>query len=173
LNATDNASLPYPQSLNLYSYVQNNPLSHTDPNGHCDVDGEHHNWLWCAAHSLQFKETKKETAAREHRFTLAEIVSWYRSKQRSLEGSGVSLVDIRERDSGQKPAAAADFNGANIMGRINGWVSEEFDFEAVRVSDGKDIFWRHVNVSAVDELEDAYADFLRNMHNPEVGSSLS
>jgi len=29
------ASLPYPQSLNLYSYVQNNPLSRTDSDGHC------------------------------------------------------------------------------------------------------------------------------------------
>lgn len=48
------------------------------------------------------------------------------------------------------------------MGRINGWVSGEFDFEALRVSDGKDIFWRHVKVSVVgDELEDAYADFIR------------
>jgi RHS repeat-associated protein len=29
------ASLSDPQSLNLYSYVQNNPLSRTDPDGHC------------------------------------------------------------------------------------------------------------------------------------------
>jgi hypothetical protein len=58
------ASLPYPQSLNLYSYVQNNPLSRTDPNGHCDVDREHHNWVWCAAHAAGFTETKKEYQAR-------------------------------------------------------------------------------------------------------------
>ena len=102
----------------------------------------------------------------EYPLRLAEIVSWYRSKQRSLEGSGASLVDIRERDGGPKPAAAADFNGANSMGRINGWVSGEFDFEAIRVSDGKDIFWRHVDVSAVDELESAYADFLQILLQP-------
>jgi RHS repeat-associated protein len=58
------ASLAYPQSLNLYSYVQNNPLSHTDPDGHCDVGGEHH-WGWCLWHTLGFYETKKETTARE------------------------------------------------------------------------------------------------------------
>src|SRR5271170_6151286 len=57
------ASLPYPQSLNLYSYVQNNPLSKTDPNGHCDVDGEHHGGLWCFAHALGLTETKKELHA--------------------------------------------------------------------------------------------------------------
>jgi RHS repeat-associated protein len=61
------ASLPYPQSLNLYSYVQNNPLSRTDPNGHdpCTVDGENHGSVWCWAHRHGFVETKKETAARE------------------------------------------------------------------------------------------------------------
>jgi hypothetical protein len=99
--------------------------------------------------------------------TVAEIVSWYRSKQPSLEGSEISLVDVRERDSGPKPAAAADFDGPGTMGRIDGWVSGEFDFHVLRVSDGKDIFWRHVDVSAVGELESAYADFLRTLHNPE------
>ncbi|MGH9643999.1 MAG: RHS repeat-associated core domain-containing protein, partial [Terriglobales bacterium] len=58
------ASLPYPQSLNLYSYIQNNPLRSTDPTGHCAVDGEIH-WGWCVWHDLGFYETKKETAARE------------------------------------------------------------------------------------------------------------
>src|SRR5580700_3231938 len=33
-----------PQSMNLYSYVRNNPLSHTDPDGHdvtiCDNNGK-------------------------------------------------------------------------------------------------------------------------------------
>jgi hypothetical protein len=99
----------------------------------------------------------------QYLLTLGEIVSWFRSKQRFLEGSIISLVDIRQRDCGPKPAAAADFDGPNTMGRINGWVSGEFDFEATRVPDGKDIFWRRVDVSAVDELETAYADFLRKM----------
>jgi hypothetical protein len=84
------------------------------------------------------------------------------TKQRSLEGAGVSLVNIQGRDTRPKPAASADFNGANTMGRINGWVSGEFDFEALRVSDGKDILGRHIKVSVVgDELEVAYADFLQ------------
>jgi hypothetical protein len=106
-----------------------------------------------------------------HVLTLAEIVSWYRSKQRSLADSSVSLVGIRER-SEHLPAAAADFDGANTIGRIDGWASGAFDFHVLRASDGKDIFWRHADVSSVDELEDAYADFLRNMHNPK-GASLS
>jgi len=58
-------SLPYPQSLNLYSYVQNNPLRFTDPLEHepCTVDGENYATLWCWAHG--WVETKAEKAARE------------------------------------------------------------------------------------------------------------
>jgi hypothetical protein len=97
--------------------------------------------------------------------TLAEVVSWFRSKQNLLVGSAVSLAGIRERTD-YLPAAAADFDGPGTIGRINGWVSGAFDFEALRVSDGKDIFWRHVDVSTVDELETAYADFLQILHNP-------
>ena len=36
--------------------------------------------------------------------------------------------------------AVADFDGADAMGRISGWVSGDFDFEVVRLSDGKDLF---------------------------------
>jgi RHS repeat-associated protein len=52
-----------PQSLNLYSYTKNNPTTLRDPNGHCDVDGEHHGWVWCAAHAIGITETQKEQAA--------------------------------------------------------------------------------------------------------------
>jgi RHS repeat-associated protein len=34
------ATMDDPQSLNLYSYVRNNPLSRTDPDGHCDSNGQ-------------------------------------------------------------------------------------------------------------------------------------
>lgn len=98
--------------------------------------------------------------------TVAKIVSWYRSKQRSLEGSGLSIVRIREGDSGPKPGTSADFDGLGALGQISGWVSGEFDFHVLRVADGKDIFWRHLDVYTVDDLEDKYADFLCNLQNP-------
>jgi len=34
------ATMSDPQSLNLYSYVRNNPLSRTDADGHCDSNGQ-------------------------------------------------------------------------------------------------------------------------------------
>jgi len=36
------AKLDDPQSLNLYSYVRNNPLSRTDPDGHVDDEKKKH-----------------------------------------------------------------------------------------------------------------------------------
>lgn len=33
------ADLKDPQTLNLYAYVRNNPLSHDDPDGHCCLEG--------------------------------------------------------------------------------------------------------------------------------------
>ncbi len=63
--AAEPETVPYanfgnPQSLNLYSYVNNNPTSSTDLDGHCDLDGEHHGWLWCAGHALGLTLTQKE-----------------------------------------------------------------------------------------------------------------
>jgi hypothetical protein len=100
--------------------------------------------------------------------TLAQITAWYRSKQESLKGSGVSLVGIKEGPAGPKSAAVADFDATNTMGQITGWVSGEFDFHALRTSDGTDILWRHADVCAVDELEEAFTEFLRMMQNPRL-----
>src|SRR5262249_9045374 len=116
-----------------------------------------------AIHPMQ----KTKDNLMQYPLTVTEIVSWFRSKQLAVQGSEVSLVDIKRRDEGPKPAAGADFDGSNTMGRINGWVSGEFDFEALRTSDGKDIFWRHIKVSVVgEELEQAYSDFLKVLQNP-------
>jgi RHS repeat-associated protein len=55
------ASLNDPQTFGLYTYARNNPLVFRDPDGHCDVGGEHH-WGWCIWHTLGFYQTKQEQA---------------------------------------------------------------------------------------------------------------
>jgi RHS repeat-associated protein len=70
------ANLENPQSLNLYSYVLNNPLSHTDADGHeCTVDGEKHGGLWCFAHALGLVETQHEKADDARNFFTNNLVT--------------------------------------------------------------------------------------------------
>lgn len=93
---------------------------------------------------------------------LEDIVSWFRARGAALEGSTITLVDVMERTK-YVPAAAADFLGTHVAGRINGWVSGEFDFEAVRISDSKDIFRRSLTVLTLEALDITYREFLAEM----------
>ncbi|HWA93833.1 MAG TPA: RHS repeat-associated core domain-containing protein [Terracidiphilus sp.] len=58
------ASLSDPQSLNLYSYTRNNPLTRKDDDGHCDDDGGKHGSVWCFFHAIGFVESDTERSAR-------------------------------------------------------------------------------------------------------------
>jgi hypothetical protein len=104
----------------------------------------------------------------EYPLTLEEIVSWFRSREEALAESGISLAEVRQNRE-HVPSAAADFDTANAIGRINAWAAGHFDFEVLRRADGKDVFFRHEKVLSVHELglESAYADFLRHMLNPD------
>lgn len=39
-----------PQSLNLYAYVKNNPMSYADQDGHCTSNGDQKGFWWCLFH---------------------------------------------------------------------------------------------------------------------------
>ncbi len=76
-DAVPYADLANPQSLNLYSYGSNNPLSHKDDDGHCDVDGEHHGGVWCFFHALGLNETQKQQIA-DARFYAGEYAKQHK-----------------------------------------------------------------------------------------------
>jgi RHS repeat-associated protein len=63
-----------PQSWNRYSYVLNNPINKTDPDGRCTVDGENHGWLWCAAHRIGLTQTQHERVVIARKFFALEDV---------------------------------------------------------------------------------------------------
>lgn len=59
------AQLTNPQTLNLYHYVQNNPETNVDPDGHCVADGVKHNFFWCAFHWSGWIQTDAEKKAEQ------------------------------------------------------------------------------------------------------------
>jgi len=106
-------AIPYgelsnPQSLNRYAYVKNNPLRYTDPDGHCDVDGEHHGWVWCAAHAIGFTQTVHEQAENA-RAQLSFFGPFYRN------GQAVDLQKMSDKDVIQ---FEKDFYIANALGQV-------------------------------------------------------
>ena len=104
----------------------------------------------------------------ESAVTLEQIVSWLRSKERTLTDSGVVLSEVRERRE-HLPAASADFDADITVGRINAWISGEVDFEVLHREDGTDVLFRHEEISTIDDpsLQIAFNDFIRCMLNPD------
>jgi RHS repeat-associated protein len=105
------ADFENPQTLNLYTYGNNNPLKNRDLDGHCTVDGEQH-FGWCIWHTLGFYQTEKEQAdtARQalspmHGFTIngqtpaeiaqngtnQEVIAAQRTAIEILAGEGMRL----------------------------------------------------------------------------------
>jgi hypothetical protein len=111
------ASLGNPQSLNLYSYVGNNPLTRTDPNGHCDVDGEHHGGLWYFAHSLGFVQTQHELAV-DTRQAWADSGIVILRNGRAIDPSKESDQSILGIQAALGKQAAADCYNIGLCGGI-------------------------------------------------------
>jgi len=93
------ASLGNPQSLNLYSYVGNNPTSRTDPTGHCTVDGEKHGFWWCVGHAVGINETQKEYNTR-----IANERQWLIDNARGPNNAALTpsqVTGLRNASAGQ------------------------------------------------------------------------
>ncbi|HXM97175.1 MAG TPA: RHS repeat-associated core domain-containing protein [Candidatus Dormibacteraeota bacterium] len=108
------ASLSDPQSLNLYSYVGNNPLNRTDPTGHCSSGGEQKGFWWCLGHFLGFKETQEEFNARiaTERLWLISNVAQNSNQEDALRNFSASQVDklYGQWDTALRNATCGGFN---------------------------------------------------------------
>jgi hypothetical protein len=79
-------------------------------------------------------------------------------------------VDIHESGA-YKPAASADFDGADGTGKISDWVTGEFDFEAICTADGRERrFFQHEEVERMDDpsLNMALASFVAFLASPRA-----
>ena len=94
------------------------------------------------------------------------LIEWLRSTATKLDESRIVLAEIRERRE-YLPAAFAEFQTDSMTGGISGWVNGLFDFEIYRGVDGKQIFFRHEEVSTLDSpaLAAALADFIDALSN--------
>jgi RHS repeat-associated protein len=108
-SAVPYAHLENPQSLNLYSYVLNNPLRGTDADGHeCTVDGENHGGVWCFFHAIGLAETQHEQA-NDLRNYYADT-AFYDAKGNKKSASDLSdqqILDFDKQNRGNNALAAA------------------------------------------------------------------
>jgi len=79
-----------PQSWSLYTYTRNNPLRYSDPNGHCVVDEEQHNWLWCAAHAIGLTQTVQDQ--------VREARNFFTNNQVTMGGQLVNASDMSDKE---------------------------------------------------------------------------
>ena len=106
------AELGSPQTLNLYSYVWNNPVNKIDPTGHCTVDGENHGsvWCWLHKHHLFGVETEHEQAN-----DLRRAILQYESDHGQIykNGKRVDWVKLSDND-------VFETYGSFVMAKISG-----------------------------------------------------
>jgi RHS repeat-associated protein len=142
------AVLGDPQSLNLYAYAGNNPMSRRDPNGHdpCTVDGEHHGSVWCWLHShghllgVSTQVERDRDAADYLRKAIqtyfgdiyknGKRVDW--SKLSDKETISVASEFYRASFSGQvgtiDPALAIALNAASQIANGHAWTKHQGEF---------------------------------------------
>ena len=82
LTAVSYASVDDPQTLNLYSYVRNNPTTLTDPDGHC-WDGFQHFCNWVTGYGWR-SDAQVEQAVHDARKYLRDQTSFSAAKQERI-----------------------------------------------------------------------------------------
>lgn len=109
---------------------------------------------------LSLSPTNRQTNDDGSQIDLQEIMHWLHSTQSSLSHA-VKLSEVKHRVE-YVPAAYADFDGLETMGRISGWITGQFDFEVIRTADGRQTFFQHHKVKRIDDpaLNAALSDFV-------------
>jgi len=103
-----------PQTWNLYTYVRNNPLSRTDPDGHnwFDINGQ---WSWHQGDSYTYKggDGKDITAKSSYQYLLT-----FQKTGTNKEGATTGKLTLYGNDQGKAVASADVFSGGHGNGTI-------------------------------------------------------
>ena len=148
------ADLTNPQSLNLYSYVRNNPLSRVDPDGHCGSSNSTADWM-ChngfrklaeAAYGAfgygappRLNQTQQQDPAAPPLAMLQTIIKggtttfeWTDKSGGYHEDKVHSLVKVDHRS---KPGAGGPFK-SHVVGQVNGLRSRAYGPEGAQINTG-------------------------------------
>ena len=103
-----------PQTWNLYTYVRNDPLSRTDPDGRnwFDINGK---WSWHPGDSYTYKgaDGKDVTAKSSYQYLLT-----FQKTGTNKEGATTGILTLYGNDHGKAVASGEGFSGGNGNGAI-------------------------------------------------------
>jgi RHS repeat-associated protein len=122
------AVLDDPQSLNLYSYVRNNPLSRTDPDGHYDCNGNECKMLKNSLKDVNKASNSKKLTA-DQRATLKGIVAFY---GKAGDHNGVT-VNTGNASVGANGGTHTDADGKTTISlKLSNWDSKGLSADSAR-----------------------------------------
>lgn len=96
---------------------------------------------------------------------IKELVEWMKSQAAVLVSDGLQAEVIETPLVGDNPSVRLDASSDEMMGRITGWVSGEFNFEVIRIVDevqSLDVYVRSGSLADVEATGKEFQAALRN-----------
>jgi hypothetical protein len=88
-----------------------------------------------------------------------EITLWMNDRASLLAKDGVETKIVQSPFVVDNPSVHLDVTTGEMLGRITGWASGEFDFEVVRISDEAKSLEVHIKARNLLDVESAYLEF--------------
>jgi hypothetical protein len=149
------ADLTDPQTLNLYSYVRNNPPRYTDPNGHCL-------WDLCLAEgaatvALYAGASIVAAGAIYYAEKTGEAIGNYINESRAVQGRDAQGKFLPKNPGETQPGAEAEAKGLQAVGasRSNDrltYVDPKTGEKTLTIPDGKTKDGQYVEVKSGKNL---------------------
>jgi RHS repeat-associated protein len=166
------AKLDDPQSLNLYSYVRNNPLSRMDPDGHYDCNGNECKMVKNALKDIN-KASNSKNLTDDQRSALKGIVSFY---GKAGDHNGVT-VNTGDAAVGANGGTHTDANGQTTISlKLSNWDSKGLSDSSARTE--KDATVAHEGEHGVQQQDhgmphSAASEYLGELQAYSVQSSIN
>ena len=159
---------PDPQRLNLYSYVRNNPLIYTDPNGlelyfelEFDSKGKVKNW----SDAKQYKKALEKGTGLKLDIDKTTGKVTIKSQPTSLSTAGAQIKTIINDTANTPVRIGASNNDVGVLGgRFNGGGSQTLDFADISKLSKKNGFSKESIV--VHETTEAYEGIIHPTGTP-------